>query len=97
MAKNPVFLVENFKSTENAYLKYFKNRIKFNNYRKKLVIILFFAKNYVIQGKTIYQFRSLILQSKKIERTYKKLIFWAENSYKYIFFPFTVRFRNTVS
>ena len=73
------------------YFKYLKNRIKFNNYRRKLVIILFFAKNYVIQGKTIYQFRSLILQSKKIERTSKKLIFWAKNSYNYIFFPFTLR------
>ena len=80
MAKNPVFLVKNFKITENAYLKYLKNRRKFNNYRRKLVIILFFAKNYVIQGKTIYQFRSLILQSKKLRELPKNSFFGQKNS-----------------
>ena len=59
-----------------TYLKYLKNRRKFNNYRIKLAIPLFFAEFRDLQGKSNYQFASLTLHSKKImEKLPKKYYF----------------------
>ena len=57
------------------YFKYLKNRIKFNNYRRKFSIAPFFTEFYVLQEETNYQFGYLTVQYKKLEKLPKKSTF----------------------
>ena len=70
------------------YFKYLKNRRKFNNSRKKLAITPFFSEFNELQGETIHYLGSYTLQSKKLEKLYKKSFFWQKIDKNVFFFYF---------
>ena len=57
------------------YLKYSRNYKNFNNYRRKLAIILFFSEFHVFHRETAHQLGSYILCLNKIEKLPKNNLF----------------------